>query len=327
MTRFFLRRRFLVPLLLILAVLGMASRCVPEKRVDLRDKATPLTWLDEETYLYTQDGVFHSVSIGNRTTRLGTEQVPEWVEEVPHFDLEPTEAGEFLVQDNRNYIMVAGEKVRVSRYWAWRRAGKNQGFPRIEGIPFHTYLHLGKVGLIVFEEAEPSLINLPLRFPENRTAPFVVWDQHAGIFFALQTGCQYPKEDGSCLRTGWWLDRDLSVVQTLALPEEDLLSVKEKLSCFSCGCGCYTQEDVYAVGGRVFFHVSGFPIPSFRRGLYELEVANDGSTSWRQVIRGRIEPPLAFSPSGCRVSFYRVSFWGNSLEEEKLCSVHEIPWR
>ena len=321
MTRVLPRRRFLVQLFLILAVLGLVARCVPEKRVDLGDKATPLNWQDEDTYLYAQGGVIHAVNTSNRTTRLGTEQVPEWGEEVPRFDLEPADLGDFFEQDSYNYMMIAGEKVQVNRYGAWPRAGINQGFPRTEGIPFKTYSHLGKIGLIVFEGPVPTLINLPLRFPENTTAPFVVWDKHAGMFFALQTDCQYPKEDESCLRTGWWLDRDLSVVKTLALPKDDLLSVRGKLSCFSCGCGCFTHEDVYAVDGTVFFHVAGFPIPPFRRGLYELDVANDGSTRWRQVISGRIEPPLAFSPSGCRVAFYQVSFWGNSLEEEKLCSV------
>jgi hypothetical protein len=158
-----------------------------------------------------------------------------------------------------------------------------------------------------------------MRFPENRSAPFVVCDQHAGMFFALQTGCQYPKEDGVWLRTGWWLDRDFSLVQTLALPEKDFLCVWEKPSCFFCGCGCCAQEDVCAVCGRGFFNVSGFPIPSIRKGLYELKVEKEGRTNWRHVIKGRIEPALAFSPSGCLVSFYHVSHWSNSLDEEKLC--------
>jgi hypothetical protein len=100
---------------------------------------------------------------------------------------------------------------------------------------------------------------------------------------------------------------------------QDFLCVWEKPSCFSCGCGCCAQEDVCAVCGRGFFNVSGFPIPSIRKGLYELKVEKEGRTNWRHVIKGRIEPALAFSPSGCLVSFYHVSHWSNSLDEEKLC--------
>lgn len=315
----FVQRRILLPLVLGLAVLGVVSRCVPEKEVDLGKKATPLTWLDEETYLYSQDGIIHAANIGEGVTRSGNEQVPEWVEDIPKLNLEPKDPAAIFREDGHTYMMVAGEKTRVESNTRWDRAGINQGLSRMKGIPYITYLHLGNIGLVVFEKMAPKLINLPLRYPENRSAPFVVWDKHAGMFFALQTGCQYPAEPGSCLRTGWWLDRDLSVVQTLALPEEDLLSVAEKASCFSCGCGCYTQEDVYAVAGKVFFQISGFPIPPSRRGLYELEAENDGTTKWRQVIKGRIEPPLAFSPSGCRVSFYQVSYWGDGLAEEELC--------
>ncbi|WP_157046574.1 hypothetical protein [Roseovarius sp. 217] len=320
MTRFFLRRRVLVPLFLMLALVGLVSRCVPEKSIGMEEKATPLIWLDEHTYFYSQNNDVRALSIEDRSIRPTDKKMPIWAHQAPQFDTEPIEPGQFFVQDNNTYSVIDGSKMRVIPYQHWKRSGINQSFPRMEGISFNTYLHLGKVGLIVFEAGKPKLINLPLKLPDNRSAPFVVWDKHAGMFFAIQNGCEYPNEDGSCQRTAWWLDRDLNLVQVVALPEEDLLFVEEKFSCFSCGCGCVTREDIYAVNGKVFFQVSGSPIPSSRRGLYELVQEADESTSWRQVIEGRVEPPMAFSPSGCHVAFYRVSYLGNALEEKNVCS-------
>lgn len=62
----------------------------------------------------------------------------------------------------------------------------NRGFPLMEGFPFITYLHLGKVGLVVFDGLRPRMIHLPPGFPENRSSPFVIWDGYAGKFYAIR---------------------------------------------------------------------------------------------------------------------------------------------
>lgn len=97
------------------------------------------------------------------------------------------------------------------------------------------------------------------------------------------------------------------------------MHVEEQLKCFSCGCGCYTRELAYFANGTIYFHVTGFPIPEKRRGLFEVVTNADGTFAWRQRIRGRIEPPLVFSPSGCKVAYYEVSYLGNELVIQDLC--------
>ena len=73
------------------------------------------------------------------------------------------------------------------------------------------------------------------------------------------------------------------------------------------------------VGEQVFFHFAGFPIKTSKRGLYRVVDIGSGKTEWHHEIKGRMEPPLAFSPSGCKVAYFRVSRFGNELQVQNLC--------
>ena len=48
--------------------------------------------------------------------------------------------------------------------------------------------------------------------------------------------------------------------------------------------------------------------------------ADNGTSTWRQVIKGRIEPPLAFPPSGGNVAYFKVSYSGDALQTQSLCN-------
>ncbi len=290
---------------------------MPEKRADPDIDPSPLTWLDEDAYLVLQAGEVLAFDTGRRTLRPQGGSAPSWRQEPPNTSLayrRPKSPGPVYVDKFADKVRL-GHARQPSAMHVAGHSLRNQPFP------FTTYLHFGKVGLLKFEPEGPVPTELPLRFPDNRSAPIVIWDQHAGQFFAYQPGCRLLKKDEPCLRTAWRLSPDLVVLETLPLPPRNIVQVDEdKLSCFSCGCSCYTREDAYAVDGKLYFHVSGRPFPYAQRGLYEVVSAENGATSWRQVVKGRIEPPLAFSPSGCKVAFHRVSYFGNALEERNLCA-------
>ncbi|MTI15940.1 hypothetical protein E1162_01665 [Rhodobacteraceae bacterium RKSG542] len=197
--------------------------------------------------------------------------------------------------------------------------GINQGLPRGEYLDFYTYLHLGKIGLVTFPNASAKKIELPLQSVDNLSPPAVKRDSISNDFLAFQTMCLRDDPDGACTRTAWWLDADLQVMSSFLLPNDDPFFTEEKFACFSCGCGCYTQEDVYAVNGEAFFLYSAFPLPKSQRGLYRVADLGAGRTEWVHEIKGRIEPPLAFSPSGCKVAYFRVSRFGDSLQVRNLC--------
>lgn len=306
-------------LALLLLVAATVSRCVPEKSAALDSKIIPIRWLNETTLSIRQGDSSFTVNPTNPTATTQAQAADSWETRPPTLALEPRHASAFSRTEGAISVVVAGETIRLPTTWDGRHNGMNQGFPRFAPIPFHTYRHLGQIGLLTFTADAARMIPLPQLYPDNLSPPAVIWDAHAGRFFAFQTGCD-PNQDATCHRTAWWLDRALNVVETLPLPAEDLLHQPEKLACFSCGCGCYTQEDIYAVNGKIYVQASGFPLSDQRRGLYEVVQADNGTSTWRQVIKGRIEPPLAFSPSGCNVAFFKVSYFGDALQTQSLCN-------
>lgn len=319
--------RRLATIAIVLALLALIiTKCVPEKKVDLSSKVVPIAWINENSLL---------VRIGNDyfiRTENG-ELLPSRFDAVQPVSSAPLKfqltipeirdeevASDGGLKKTDPYILMAGQKHRVERPdWNFRFYGYNQGFPRGEYVDFLTYLHLGRVGLVTSQNGKVQETELPLFNDQNRSPPGVKQDISGDKFFAFQTRCARDDPEGTCTRTAWWLDSALKVRSSFLLPTHDPLFTEEKLSCFSCGCGCYTQEDVYAVNGQAFFLYSGFPLKWSQRGLYKVIEHDDGRSEWLQVIKGRVEPPLSFSPSGCRVAYFRVSRFGDRLEVRELC--------
>lgn len=314
---------------MILLPIFLIARCVPEKEVDLATKITPVRWINEDEllvrmenkyFLYDQSGNLipseFDATGANLEKPLRIQMTPRssnqiWSEEV--------HSGEVHLRTDQ-YIEIDGDKYRVRKPWLRGRfVGFNQGFPKGEYLDFYTYLHMGKVGLVTFANASVQKIELPLQNDNNLSSPALKRDSVTGEFLAFQTMCLRDDPDGTCTRTAWWLNSDLQVISSFLLPNDDPLFTEEKFACFSCGCGCYTQEDVYAVNGEAFFLYSGFPLSSSQRGLYRVEDLGEGRSEWVHEIKGRIEPPLVFSPSGCRVAYFRVSRFGDGLQVRNLC--------
>lgn len=316
-----------VALILFFAVV----RCTPEKSVDFSEKTIPIEWLSEDELLVRTGNNYFIRDVngalkpselhpfyplkswGPQVETTPSANNPVWSEKVF--------SGEMHLRTD-DYLEIAGEKHRVKRPWmGGRQRGMNQGFPSRGYIDFLTYLHLGKVGLLTFNNGTVQKVELPQEHVNNLSAPIVTADSVSRTLFAFQSRCVTEKNNkATCLRMAWWLSEDMEVKSSFLLPRDDLLFTKEKLSCFSCGCGCYTQEDVYAVGGKAYFHVSGFPLATSKRGLYKVVFDGSGEAKWQQEIKGRIESPLAFSPSGCKVAYFQVSRFGDSLEVKDLCS-------
>ena len=142
-------------------------------------------------------------------------------------------------------------------------------------------------------------------------------DSVTGNYFIFHSKCRYY-DSTTCPRMGWWLDQNLNVVQTVRFPDVNLIHTLPSLSCFSCGCSCYTNNDIYVFNGEVYAHVWGFPILRWKRGIYKLDKSND-EYIWEQIRRGRIEAPLAISPSGCQVAYYEVGLLNEGFQIDKIC--------
>lgn len=313
------RRVITLTILLALLAFGVVS-CIPENDVDQSTKVTPIEWLNEDELFvrignnyFTYDGQgdlapssFDAASSSN-TRPLGVR-------------LTPVRTNQIWGEDGHEYIELEGDKQRIGRpSYGSDRYGMNQGFPREEFVDFYVYRHLGKVGLVTFDEPEGRKTELPIQHASNTSTPVVKRDNASNMFFAFQNQCSKNDADGTCTRSAWWISSDLEVTSSFLLPIEDPYFAEEKLSCFSCGCGCYTHQDVYVVNDQVFFHFAGFPIKNSKSGLYRVVDIGSGKTEWHHEIKGRMEPPLAFTPSGCKVAYFRVSRFGDELQVQNLC--------
>lgn len=322
------RRLATVAIILTIPVL-LIARCVPEKEVDLSTKINPVRWLDEDRLLVRIENNYFVRSRDGTLLPSSFDTEQSSTANPLRFQMTPSSSGQVWSEEvhsgeihlrTDDYIEIQGEKHRVRKPWLrGRLVGFNQGFPNGEYLDFYTYFHLGKVGLISFQNGYPHKVELPLQNKENLSPPAVKQDGVADKFLAFQTMCLRDDQDGTCTRTAWWLNSDLEVIFSFRLPIDDPLFTEEKFACFSCGCGCYTQEDVYAVNGEAFFHYSGFPLKNSQRGIYKVVELGDGNTKWLHLIKGRVEPPLSFSPSGCQVAYFRVSRLGDRLETLDLC--------
>jgi hypothetical protein len=228
-----------------------------------------------------------------------------------------------------SYANIVGEKRRLTDNMTRRSRVTNPPWTHQPVFAPPTYLHLGRIGLILKQDDRFVGRELPPSNRDNLSPPTFFPVQHGKGFFAVQSGCLREKSsENSCLRSGWLLSPDLEVEQGFTMPKADLLFTPEKFSCFSCGCGCYTAEYFQAVADKVFVHIVGFPLDLRQRGLYQLDIAADGSSDWVQLLPGRIEPPIAISPSGCRIAYFKVSRFGDGLELRDICktdrSLHDL---
>jgi len=320
MLGWFFSRYFWVIVLFATAL--VLVRCAPEKDVDISSKLVPVKWVSEEILIARRGGDLFQFN-GKKLKKINYDANLLTTASIPELFNKPNQNTIFFTEQDKyrshQYINIEGEKHRVRRGYSRRALGMNQGFPKFESIEFYSYHHLGEIGLLTFRDDHVQKRHLPLSYKGNQSAPIVIPNQLSNMFFAYQSGCSSEGIKGICYRSGWVLDKDLVVQSHFQLPADDILYVKEKLSCFSCGCGCYTQEQAYAVGDKVYMHIAGFPIKDSKRGLYQIVGLKDGETEWKQVIKGRIEPPLAFSPSGCMVAYYKVSYFGDNLKVKNFC--------
>lgn len=305
---------------LYLAIFSIAiflNYFIPEKSLNEKTQIIPQRWISETVLKVEESGQsrFFDVETGKYTNDTTLEDVWEkkpvikqWMgRAVNRSDSSKYDA--IFVDGFETEVFPPSENLR-QRVFNGIKYGNST-------IPFPTFLSDDYVGIVSLEKGVASPVKLP-KMVKNIAAPIVIWDHHSGGYFAYQPLC-FSGID-RCQRNAWILSDRLKLIKSFKLPPQDLLNLTERTyRCFSCGCGCYSSESVYFVAGRVFFLISGFPIKDDVKGLHEVIINEDGSSEWLQVINDRMEGPITFSPSGCQVAYYKVSYLGNELITKNIC--------
>ena len=79
------------------------------------------------------------------------------------------------------------------------------------------------------------------------------------------------------------------------------------MTCFSCGCGCYSHEKWFARRNLDFVHIFGETVEKEAQGLWTRNLTNLGSSApdgrWKHIIKEIRTRQLIVSPSGCKVAY------------------------
>jgi hypothetical protein len=180
------------------------------------------------------------------------------------------------------------------------------------------YLNARPRGLVTIDGKKLSLHEFPDEYVEtfgfspSTQWGYALWDRSLERVLFVQSAC-LPVVDGeSCTRKALWLTPELEPLSTVQIPGESLVEIKSGYNCFSCGCGCYSHQNIYVEGGNIYAHVWGYPVANNQRGIYQLVQAPSGP-QWEKIVSGRPQPPLSFSPDGNKVAYFEISWFGDSF--------------
>jgi len=210
---------------------------------------------------------------------------------------------------NDRSIQIDGEPVRLE-YAGGRFAQQVEG---------SLFLDRDPVGLIHLIGDSASRFSFPqpyadtLKIGRRLNWGEIIWDRSLGHALFIHNTCSSGRtDDPECRRKALWLTPDLEPLSTVEMPGKSLIKIKPGYSCFSCGCGCYSHEQIYAENGVIYAHVWGYPVENNARGIYRLLQTQSGPT-WEKLVSGRPQAPLAFNPRGDRVAFFEISRLGDEL--------------
>lgn len=145
----------------------------------------------------------------------------------------------------------------------------------------------------------------------------IIWDRSLGRALFIYNTCLGSQTGPGCRRKGLWLTPELDPLSTIEMPGESLIRIKPGYTCFSCGCGCYSHEDIYAENGIIYAHVWGFPVVGSAQGIYRLLQTPSGP-EWEKIVSGRPYAPLAFSPQGDKVAYLELSRLGDEFRITRI---------
>lgn len=101
----------------------------------------------------------------------------------------------------------------------------------------------------------------------------------------------------------WLADLELHTATRIEIPAGPWVGEhKERLRCFSCGCGCYRRLDLFLVNDKIYGHASGIGYPKKVQGIYRLDEMSS-ARGWTPIVTGTAAASVTFSKSGCKLAY------------------------
>ena len=99
------------------------------------------------------------------------------------------------------------------------------------------------------------------------------YDQAQDNYLLYETTSEFESNNKRWPLTAWRIKPHLRLIDRHALPPGPWVkehSLLKQLSCFSCGCQCYSHMRLNAGGGKVYAHIWGKAMDSADVGIYRL---------------------------------------------------------
>ena len=187
------------------------------------------------------------------------------------------------------------------------------------------YLHESPLGLTKLVGDKVSVHIFPDAYREAvgdilwHSEGYTIFDRGLNKALFVQNGCSKSEYSENCTRKALWLSDKLEGENFFEIPEEPLIEIKSGYSCFSCGCGCYAYESLYAENGKIYLHVWGYPVVDSLRGVYRLKETKAGPT-WEKIVSGQVQSPIAVSADGKKIAYFTISWFGDEFKVVNLGS-------
>ncbi len=144
-------------------------------------------------------------------------------------------------------------------------------------------------------------ITLPEAFyPDRWEAAF---DHGTGRYFVYRHTQNF--KPGGFPVPGWWLDPVTKKSTRIELPAGPWVGEPgflKTMSCFSCGCSCYSYMRVTSAGGRLLIRIWGQGVIDEGLGIFLLS-SDPAKPGWTRLAKGETNSDLAVSQDGCTVAY------------------------
>ncbi|HBI16593.1 MAG TPA: hypothetical protein DDY52_00320 [Candidatus Moranbacteria bacterium] len=181
--------------------------------------------------------------------------------------------------------------------------GNENIFSNQHGISrsYHKYFK-ERIGKVIFIKNGDSEKYVDLGFFRDNPGILSTFDDYKKEYLLYTGG-----DDAFGIDKAWIVDSNLNIIKKIEIPSgpwmEDYSFIEDMfydMKCFSCGCSCYRNADIFMRNGKIYIQVWGKAVKKKYRGIYQLNKENSG---WKKIIDMEIYEDAFFSPDGCKIAY------------------------